>query len=162
MKFLYILCICGTALLHSRVLALKQWLSFTAGWQAWVVLLLTEKKYLYREVYFFYLYTAWFPALCCHIGMEMMIALYFSAQHIISYILWKIVYIWCFPIAHTPPSRRYMCGFCQQTFTDFAAVHEHVKQHVPDSVQVSLPGCPCPSHSRTFFGVVVSGACLFV
>ena len=31
---------------------------------------------------------------------------------------------------------RYMCGFCQETFTDFEVVQEHVKQHVPDSVQV--------------------------
>ncbi|KAF6034280.1 hypothetical protein EB796_007415 [Bugula neritina] len=35
---------------------------------------------------------------------------------------------------HAAP--RYMCGFCQETFTDFNLVQEHVKQHVSDSPQV--------------------------
>jgi len=33
---------------------------------------------------------------------------------------------------------RYMCGFCQETFTDFNLVQEHVKQHVSDSPQVNI------------------------
>ncbi|XP_067931610.1 uncharacterized protein [Watersipora subatra] len=62
---------------------------------------------------------------------------------------------------HTP--QRYMCGFCHETFTDFAIVQEHVKQHVPVSVEVeedfdgTLALGPQQADQTTITGVDGSG-----